>query len=119
MATFPKLKTNAVAQYPVTRALRYQNQTVRFLDGTDQRYRDGSGPLHRWIIRLSALDEGELAALEGFFLTNAGQFGSFVFVDPWDGASYSSCSLASDQMDLTAVAEMQGQTSLTVVENRT
>ena len=119
MATFPKLKTNAVAQYPATRALRYQNQTVRFLDGTDQRYRDASGPLHRWVIRLSELDERELAEMEGFFLSNEGQFGSFVFVDPWDDTSYPSCSLASDQQDLTAVAAMQGKTSLTVVENRT
>ena len=119
MATFPRLKTNAVAQYPATRALRYQNQTVRFLDGTDQRYRDASGPLHRWTIRLDAVDEGEMAEIEGFFLSNQGQFGSFVFVDPWDGTSYPSCSLAGDQLDLTALAEMQGQTSLTVVENRT
>jgi len=119
MATFPRLKTNAVAQYPATRALRYQNQTVRFLDGTDQRYRDASGPLHRWTIRLDAVDECEMAEIEGFFLSNQGQFGSFVFVDPWDGTSYPSCSLAGDQLDLTAVAEMQGQTSLTVVENRT
>jgi hypothetical protein len=119
MATFPKLKTKAVAQYPATRSLQYRNQTVRFLDGTDQRYRDASGPLHRWIIRLSELDEGELAAMEGFFLSTEGRFGSFVFVDPWDGISYPTCSLAGDDVDLTAVAEMQGQTSLTVVENRT
>jgi hypothetical protein len=57
--------------------------------------------------------------MEGFFLSNEGQFGSFVFVDPWDGASYPNCSLGSDELDLTAVEEMQGQTSLTVVENRT
>jgi hypothetical protein len=119
MATFPKLKTNAVAQYPATRALRYQNQLVRFLDGSDQRYRDASGPLHRWIIRLNELDEGEQAAMEGFFLSNQGQFGNFAFLDPWDGTSYPSCSLSSDQLDLTAVGEMQGQTSLTVVENQT
>jgi Conserved hypothetical protein 2217 (DUF2460) len=119
MATFPKLKTNAVAQYPAARGLRYQNQTLRFLDGTEQRYRDGSGPLRQWVIQLSALDEGELAEMEGFFRSNEGQYGNFVFVDPWDGNSYPSCSLAGDQLDLTAVAEMQGQTSLTVVENRT
>ncbi len=119
MATFPKLKTNAVAQYPATRELRYRNQTVRFLDGTDQRYRDASGPLHQWVIRLSELDESELAAMEGFFLSNEGRFGNFVFVDPWDGTSYPSCSLAGDQADFTVLAEMQGQTSLRVVENRT
>jgi hypothetical protein len=40
MATFPKLKTNAVAQYPASKTARYQNQALRFLDGTEQRYRD-------------------------------------------------------------------------------
>jgi hypothetical protein len=119
MATFPKLKTNAVAQYPATRTLRYQNQILRFLDGSDQRYRDASGPLHRWTIRLNELDEGELAEMEGFFLSNQGQYGSFTFVDPWDGTSYPNCSLASDELDLIAVEEMHGQTSLTVIENRT
>jgi hypothetical protein len=75
--------------------------------------------LHQWIVRLNELDEGEQAEMENFFLSNQGRFGCFVFVDPWDGTSYPSCSLSSDQLDLTALAEMQGQTSLTVVENRT
>jgi Conserved hypothetical protein 2217 (DUF2460) len=119
MATFPKLKTNAVAQYPATRALQFRNQVMRFLDGVEQRYRDASGPLHRWTIRLEQLDEGELAAIDNFFASNQGRFGSFAFVDPWDGTAYPDCSLSSDDLDLTAVAEMKGQTSLTVVENRT
>jgi len=118
MATFPTLKTNAVAQYPVNRALRFQNQTVRFLDGTEQRYRDWAGPLHRWEIRLSQLDEGEMDALEAFFTANQGSFASFAFTDPWDGTVYANCSLASDGLDLTTLGEMSGGTTVTVVENR-
>ncbi|MBZ5623799.1 MAG: DUF2460 domain-containing protein [Acidobacteriia bacterium] len=118
MATFPSLKTNAVAQYPATKGLRFQNQTLRFLDGTEQRYRDSAGPLHRWAIRLNQLDEGEMAALETFFVTSEGAFASFAFTDPWDGRVYANCSLETDGLDLTAVAEMSGGTSLTVMENR-
>ena len=64
MATFPILKTTAVAQYPAMRYVQFRNQTVRFVDGTEQRYRDASGPLHRWGIQLSELDESEIAAVE-------------------------------------------------------
>jgi hypothetical protein len=118
MATFPTLKTNAVAQDPASKTARYQNQALRFLDGTEQRYRDSAGPLHRWIIKLNDLDESEMAAIEQFFADDQGQFGSFAFTDPWDGTVYPDCSLASDESDATWQAEMCGTTSLTVVENR-
>jgi hypothetical protein len=118
MATFPILKTAAVAQYPATRYVQFRNQTVRFVDGTEQRYRDASGPLHRWGIRLSELDEGEIAAVEEFFATNQGPFGSFAFTDPWDGQVYNNCSVMGDTLDVQALAEMRGGTMLTVVENR-
>lgn len=118
MATFPRLKTNAVAQYPAKRVLRFQNQTLRFVDGTEQRYRDSAGPLHRWEILLKQLDEGEMAALDTFFEGNEGTFGSFAFTDPWDGQVYQNCSLESDGLDLTTTAEMSGSTRMTVVENR-
>jgi len=118
MATFPRLKTNAVAQYPANRIVLYRNQSLRFVDGTEQRYRDSAGPLHRWEIRLNQLDEGEMAALETFFAANEGAFTSFSFTDPWDGAVYANCSLRSDGLDLTTVAEMSGGAALTVMENR-
>jgi hypothetical protein len=117
MASFPTLKTGAVAQYPATRHFRFRNQVVRFLDGTHQRYRDSAGPLHEWEIRLSALDENEISALEQFLELNQGCFGSFTFTDPWDGTVYSNCSLATDELEFISLEEMQGKTSLTVIEN--
>jgi len=118
MSTFPQLKTGAVAQYPATKSIRFQNQTVRFLDGSEQRYRDAAGPLHRWVIQLSQLDEGEMAAFAQFFEDNQGRLGNFAFTDPWDGAQYANCSLASDELTLGSVAEMRAGTALTVIENR-
>ena len=118
MASFPTLKTSAVAQYPATKLVKFQNQVVRFVDGAEQRYRDCAGPLHQWIIRLNELDETEMAALEQFLESNRGSFGSFSFTDPWDNQVYNNCSFASDALDLTSVEEMRGNTSVTVRENR-
>ncbi len=117
MATFPTLKTGAVAQYPARRTVRYQNQELRFLDGTEQRYRDCGGPLHQWEIRLALLDEAEMAAFAAFLEDNQGAFATFSFTDPWDGTVYPNCSLA-DELVLTASGEMDGSTSIVVVENR-
>jgi hypothetical protein len=118
MATFPVLKTSAVAQYPASNTLRFQNQVLRFLDGTDQRYRDFSGPLHEWEIRLSDVDEREMTEIERFFAANQGHFGCFAFTDPWDGQAYPNCSIASDEMDFTFASEMRGAVSLKIVQNR-
>jgi phage-related protein len=118
MATFPQLKTGAIVQYPITRYDEYRNQTVRFVDGTDQRYRDCGASRQRWEIRLSGLDEIELAAIEEFFLANQGAFGSFAFADPWDGHVYDDCSLDLDDLAVTTVEEMRGLTQLTVVRNQ-
>jgi len=118
MATFPKLKTDAAAQYPLGRRTTFQNQTLTFVDGTQQRYRDSGAARLRWDFRLAALDEGELAAIEEFFLANQGAFGSFAFTDPVDGTAYDDCSLLADSLDVVNVAEMRGATTLTIVQNR-
>jgi hypothetical protein len=118
MAAFPILKTGVVAQYPATRSAEYRNQCVRFLDGSEQRYRDSSGPLHRWVISLTLLDESEREALVEFFEELTGTFGSFSFTDPWDSHVYADCSLANDDIEVRSLAEMRGATSLTVMENR-
>jgi phage-related protein len=112
------MKTSAVAQYPARRRVRYQNERVRFVDGAEQRYRDCAGPLHEWEIRLDLLDEGELAAVEAFFLANQGCFESFTFTDPWSGRSYENCSLAADRIEMTASGEMRSATSVVVREGR-
>lgn len=118
MPAFPKLKTNAVAQYPAAKTVQFRNQALRFVDGSEQRYRDAASALHRWEIRLSVLDETELAAVESFFTTNQGRFGSFSFTDPWDESVHGDCSVESDEMTIISASELNGRTSLTIVENR-
>jgi hypothetical protein len=118
MASFPKLKTNAVMQYPATRKFRFQNHAVRFVDGTEQRYRDSAGALRQWAIHLNQLDGAEMAALEQFFEEEQGALGTFAFTDPWDGTEHPNCSLASDSMALVSTGELEGATALAVMENR-
>lgn len=118
MASFPTLKTGAVMQYPAKRTVSFATDVMRFLDGTEQRYRDNPSALHKWTIRLDLLDEAELAALEQFFVSNEGSFGSFSFTDPWDGTPYADCSLANDTFEFQLKSEMRGNLTLTICENR-
>jgi hypothetical protein len=118
MASFPVLKTGAVAQYPIVRTTQLQNQTVRFVGGTDQRYRDSGAMKQRWQVQLNGVDEGELAAIDEFFAANQGAYGSFSFTDPWDGHVYQDCSLEQDEICVLTVAERRGLTQFTVVRNR-
>ena len=118
MATFPRLRTEAVMQYPAGRTRTFATEIVRFVDGSEQRYRDFGAELQRWTIRLDLLDEVELTALEEFFTALQGAFGSFSFTDPWDGKEYADCSLEQEQFEILLAGEGRGQTSLVVRENR-
>jgi hypothetical protein len=117
MSAFPTLKTGAIMQYPAQRGVRYSTEVLQFLDGSEQRFRSYQAPLHQWVVRLSRLDQTELQNLQEFFRSLDGRAQNFTFTDPWDGATYSSCSLASDSMAAALAGEWDGETSLTVVEN--
>ncbi|MCC6857690.1 MAG: DUF2460 domain-containing protein [Bryobacterales bacterium] len=118
MATFPKLRTGAVMQYPAVTVTGYSNQVVRFVDGEEQRYRDSAGPLRRWKVDLALLDDGELASLEEFFEAQQGRYGTFTFTDPHDGREYSDCRLEEDQFTLELEGESRGKATLLVREVR-
>ena len=118
MANFPKLKTGAVAQYPATKTIRFQNQTLRFVDGTEQRYRDGCRARRRWDVQLDQIDDSERAAMELFFEEAQGAYGTFTFTDPWDGHEYANCSVEGDVLTSSALADERGSTRLVIVENR-
>ncbi len=74
MATFPVLKTGAVAQYPLGFGVRYSTHAVRFLDGSQQKYALIGTGLRRWTISLDLLDEQELGAVIAF-VEHAGERG--------------------------------------------
>ena len=117
-AAFPNLKTGAIIQYPATKNIQYSSFVVRFLDGSDQRYRGYAAPLHRWNIRLDLLDEAELRTLEQFFVMQEGRFGVFSFVDPWTQTEFATCSFDQDSFEYQLSGEAGGTANLVVVENR-
>jgi hypothetical protein len=117
-AIFPALKTGAVTQYPATKSTQYSSFVLRFLDGSDQRYREYSTPLRRWTIQLNMLDETELNALDQFFNSQQGRFETFSFIDPWTQSTIPTCSMEQDVLNYELSGEMCGSTSLVVVENR-
>jgi phage-related protein len=119
MNTFPVLKTGAVMQYPAERDVRFSTQVVRFVDGSEQRFRQFGRPLQRWVIRLDKLDEYEMNTLREFFRIQNGAAGAFQFTDPWDETVYPNCSLQTDQMIETFQGPFEASTSLIVRENRT
>jgi hypothetical protein len=118
MSDFPLLKTGAILQYPATCRIQHSTRVLRFLDGTEQRFREYPEALRRWVIRLDLLDESEMASLEEFFQSQQGRQGEFSFSDPWSGTTYPHCSLESDVLELDFEGFMKNRTSLVVKENR-
>lgn len=117
MSAFPRLRTGAVAQYPAGRVLSHSTEVMKFVDGTEQRYRVRGGTARRWVIRLELLDETEIARLEEFFTTVQGRLGRFSFEDPWTGNVHTDCSLESDEFEVEFEDETRGRTVLVVREN--
>ncbi|MBL8237076.1 MAG: DUF2460 domain-containing protein [Bryobacterales bacterium] len=118
MDEFPRLKTGAVAQYPAQRTTRFSTQVMRFVDGSEQRFREFGGPLRRWIVQLTMLDEEEMDAMEAFFLAEQGGYGTFTFVDPWDETEYTGCSLENPDVYFDFTGFHDGRTRLVVRQNR-
>jgi hypothetical protein len=118
VASFPPLKTGAVAQYPADRTPQFSTQAYRFLDGSEQRFPGFPGVLQQWTIRLDLLTEGELETLREFFLSEEGRAGSFSFTDPWTATVYANCSFGSDTLSLQFQGPQNGATQVIVKENR-
>ena len=115
--TFPALKTGAVMQYPAGNVDRFKNVAVRFLDGSDQRFRLQRRGRKRWTVRLEALDDLEMAGLEAFLKLQAGCSGEFSFTDPETGEVYANCSLEGDTTALEWTELNRGQATIVIREN--
>lgn len=117
MATFPLLRSGAVAQYPFERRARSATQVLRFLDGSEQKYRGLAAPLHAWRVTLDLLDDVERDAIDAFFVAQQGAVQTFAFTDPWDGAVYPNCRLGADDMQSMEQKEMQTKVVIEILEN--
>lgn len=119
MSAFPQLKTGAVLQYPARKALDFSTKALRFIDGSEQRFRKRKSPIHRWAVRLELLDETELRRLKDFFISMNGAHGTFTFTDPWDAIVYPDCSVENAEAAFELQGEARGLALLLVRENRT
>jgi hypothetical protein len=114
MATFPVLKTGAVAQYPLACGVRFSTQAVRFMDGSQQKFRLIGVGLRRWTVKLDLLDEEELGAVIAFVEQQLGA--TFAFTDPLTGASAATCIISGQKFDATLNLKMSGQTTVVIEE---
>jgi hypothetical protein len=118
MPDFPQLRTGVVIQYPARRQRSFATRALRFMDGTEQRFRLWPSELRQWVIRLELLTEDELSSLREFFRGRAGEAQSFQFTDPWDGVSYPHCTLDNGTFDVALRGEGRGDVSVVVRESR-
>ena len=115
--TFPRLKTNAIAQYPALREVVHASRVLRFVDGGEQRWREWAASRRRWLVQLTELDEGELVTLRDFFAGQQGEAGTFSFTDPWDEAVYPNCSFANGEEVSQWLGEGLGEVRLMIEED--
>lgn len=117
MATFPRLRTGAVTQYPSSIRLSGSTRVLRYVDGSEQRYLQTATPMRSWTLRLNQVSEEELAAIEEFFVAQQGQFGQFTFIDPVDGAEFPNCSFESDSLHSQLFGEDQASGTIEIRSN--
>lgn len=118
MPDFPQLRTGAVTQYPARRHFSFVTKVLRFVDGTEQRFRLWPAVMRQWTIRLDLLTGEELSDLREFHRSRSGQAQSFRFIDPWDGAEYENCTFDGDDFEAVLRGEDQGDLTLVVRESR-
>jgi Conserved hypothetical protein 2217 (DUF2460) len=117
MTTFPVLATGAVAQYPSGRRMTYSTNVMQFVDGSEQRFRELSHPVRSWVIRLHHVSTEEMTNIQLFFNSVQGQFGSFTFVDPWDGSEHPDCSFDQETLSTLMLQEGRIQGYLVIRKN--
>ena len=100
MITFPKLKSGAIMQWPAARGMTFSTEILEFADGSEQRFRNFSHFIRRWIVQLEELEEDDLATMEAFYAQQQGTVGTFSFTDPWDGTVHAECQF--DHSDMVA-----------------
>ena len=114
MATFPILKTGALAQYPLAREVRFSTQAVRFMDGSQQRFPLLGNGIRRWTVKLDQLDEAELGAVISFVEQQESE--TFTLTDPVTGDIVPSCAISGEQFTAGMTHELNGQTTLVIEE---
>ena len=112
--TFPLLKSGAITQYPLERAVRFSTQAVQFLDGSQQKFRLYGAGLRRWVLNLNLLDEKEVGDLITFM--DAQGSAVFGFTDPVSGETANKCVIAGQRFEAGMTGELEGELSVVIEE---
>ncbi|MGB9604885.1 MAG: DUF2460 domain-containing protein [Bryobacteraceae bacterium] len=99
------------------RRVEYRNEVLRFLDGSEQRYRQARGPLKQWVLNFGAIEDEEARRLVNFFEGQQGRVGSFAFEDPWEKTTNPNCSLVNDEVRLELENEGRARVRVVIREN--
>lgn len=116
MNAFPVLKTGAVAQYPMGSGARFETGVLRFVDGSEQRFRSRRKGARRWRIALELLSDNECREVEIFVDSLQGAQQEFEFTDPLSGLVYPRCRLASAESAFRMEGAHRGRTSVEIHE---
>ncbi len=118
MAVFPKLKTGAAAQYPLSVASAFKTRVAKFLDLSEQRFRDRPGEVRRWVVDLRLLTHMELDEVERFFDEQRGGFGAFDFEDPTTGSVVPMCRFDQDALPVDERGDFDGAARMVIVKDQ-
>ena len=115
MSVFPKLKTGVVAQYPALREGEFSTAVSRFVDSSEQRFRDGRGLRRRWVIPLSQLTRVSCSGWPYFSRNNRAKPGALILRIPGPAERVAGCRFEEDQLEALAHGEFDGRTEVTIV----
>lgn len=115
MADFPRLKTGAIAQDGFRTAHRRAVRLMRYVDGTEQAIKLRRAE-RRWAIRLSMLDEGEIAQIVDLFNAVQGRVQTFAFTDPVTGTRHERCRFEGEELETVLAESHDGRAVLAIVE---
>lgn len=111
--TFPRLKTGAIAQYPLKTSIDFSTTVLRHVDGSEQRFPQFRTKIQRWEISLELLNEEELTQLRQFFQSVQVSGLPFSFVDEWD-VEHTECVFDQPEFGTVAEGEQQHSTKLLI-----
>jgi len=82
MSVYPQLVTGVMSQFPIVKQRKPRTVVNAVADGNSIKLADPAGASVGWRLQYTNLSDGELAALQQFFVAMEGSLNSFTFLDP-------------------------------------
>ncbi len=82
MLAYPQLATGALSQFPIQKRRRLRTAMNTAEDGRTIKLADPAAEITEWQLQYAGLSDGELGAMQQFFLAAEGSLNGFTFLDP-------------------------------------